>query len=220
MWKKLFYDASKRFANDVSRAYAKEKKKQIIQNKEQKLIENYKRQIISEFQRDYKKQQDVKQTDERLEYLIAVNNMCNYALIVLEAPFESSGIINLMQDELEGLRLKTLDVLHMDDFKHAYFTQLISKTVDPFTTLSNVMFGNGQDLDGVIGILLSVKDSDQQNVEDLNRLLNETKNLVSQIKIHIRNVFEESKRSQVVSYSAYGETGEVDFGRFTINDLV
>lgn len=123
---------------------------------------------------------------------------------------------------MHELKLKSLDIMDMDDFEREYFSQMINNTVAPFTTLSTIMFGGDDEEDSreVITIIIpSFIEEDNQNLECLFELLNNTIELVHNIKNQIREVFIESKKGQIVSYYAYGETGEVDFGSYTINNL-
>jgi hypothetical protein len=218
MWKKLLYGASKQFADDASRIYAKEKKKKMIESKKQTMNGSYKKQIIAEYQQDFKKQKEVKEIDVRLEYLIATNKFCNDSLTILQAPFDCIQLISQLQGKDEEMRLKNLDILHMVDFSsNEYFTNLINNTVDPYLTLSKMMFGEWNGDSGITGKILS---NPNPNSDALTQLLNGTMDLIYKIKNVIREVFEENKKPQIVRYSAYGETGEVDFGKYTIQDLV
>jgi hypothetical protein len=44
-------------------------------------------------------------------------------------------------------------------------------------------------------------------------------NFINDTKNKIREMFEETKKEQVVEYFAYGEVGMVDFGKYTADDL-
>lgn len=221
MWKKLFYNASKMVANDVSREYAKDKKKQLLQNKEQGLAEQERRQIIAEYQQDYERQQEVKEIDERLAYLIDTNGMCNNCLFLLERPFERLDIVDAIINNIENLRPRTLELLDSAEFENDYYQQIIMSTVTPFLNVSNLMFGDSDDEDsnGILGFFALYGESESDDIETLENLLISSIEFITDAKNQIREVFEETKKVQVVQYVAYDITGEVDFGIYTVDDL-
>lgn len=56
----------------------------MLQGKEQRLAEKERLQIFAEYQKDYERQLEVKEIDDRLEYLIAINNFCKQVLKALK----------------------------------------------------------------------------------------------------------------------------------------
>lgn len=221
MWKKLFYGASKKVANDVSRAYGQEKKQQLLQGKEKKLVDDYRRELIDEYKLDTERQQEVKEIDDRLDYLVSSNNMCNNCILFLKNPFERIELVEVILNNLEELRPRTLSMIEEAEYENDYYQERILETVTPCVNLSNIIVGNNEeDSIGFIGIIESCDEFESEDNEEFEKVLLSTIEFVLNTKNQIREVFEETKKVQIVQYFAYGETGEVDFGIYTIDDLL
>ena len=83
-----------------------------------------------------------------------------------------------------------------------------------------MIFGDEEkDSNGFMGFLALFMEPEIENTEELIEVLNNSTNFIQDVKERIRQIFEETKRGQVVKYLVYDITDEVDFGEYTIDDL-
>lgn len=220
MWKKLFYGASKKVADDVSRAVGNDMRRTMKQNKEQHLADQYRKDTIAEHEKDVEFQQDLKVSNERLQFLVESNNVANKALKFLTSPFDQVSIVDEIIRDLEELSPTASQFLEEMPFQPEYTQQIILNTITPLVNINKIMFGSDEEDDnGIFGYFSLIVENGNQDMESLEELLSEAITLIFGLKENILETFQEIKGSQVVKYFAYGTEDEIDFGIYTIDDL-
>jgi hypothetical protein len=211
MWKKLFNGALKHVSKDEN----------IIDEKNNRNADIYRKEIINEFEQDFERQQQIKEVDEHLDYLIKTNNLCNYCLTLLEDPKGNSYIMDFIIDEVEFLQPKAIELLESGEFMSEEYQQIMIGIVSPFLDVSKIMMGDKEEenSNGVLGFYISFLNSEDENYELWDELRLNTSDFLYETKRRIRENFIENKSFQVTTYNAYGINGEVDFGYYTLDDL-
>ena len=219
MWKGLI---SRVFAREVSKMLEPDRniEKQLSITEVKKMAEDYRKLLINEYNIDYEKQQEVAANDVELEYLISINKICNDCILLLNDPFERVSFIDIIAEQINELAPKTLKFMDNLELENDFFQQRMLDLVAPYLDLTKVLFNNEEDLKGIVGYLILHLDSGSEVVESLEVVLNDFINIMMEIKLKIKEAFIEIKQFQIVSYSAVGEVGEIDFGKYTVEYLI
>jgi hypothetical protein len=222
MWKKLFYGASKQVANDVSRAVGKEMKKKMVTEKEHRLALQYRADTISEHQNDPEFQETLREINEKLLFLINTNDVCNRCIEFLSSPVENLSVIDLVITDLEPLKEQVIEWMEFIELENEYYQRKTANTVQPLVSLNSLMFGNGEEDElGVFGLYIAYLEAENLEVQDIyEEIFPQALKVINDLKENIQLAFIEEKAPQIISYYAYGVSDEIDFGNYTVGDLV
>ncbi len=109
------------------------------------------------------------------------------------------------------------------ELENDYYQRKTSNTVQPLVTLSSLMFGNGEEEDniGVFGLYAAYMEAEYlQNEDVIEGIFAQTIIIINDLKESIFNAFIEEKSPQVISYYAHGVSDKIDFGTYTVDDLI
>ncbi|MGP4060031.1 hypothetical protein [Halobacillus sp. H74] len=225
MWKKLFYNASKNFANDVSRSYGNKMKEKMVKDRIKQSETDYRNSIVAEYQDDIEKQHEVELIDEVLEVLLSTHRLCLYAFQFVDSPFgcDQDLIFDRIHEQHAQLIIKSNNLLKIIDDELDDRQQIIIKATSIYPEIIGLIFGEEEEQSsGIIGVIAEVMDYiDDDSVHALwHATQDRTLDLLNDTIDQLKEMFLEYKKYQIVSYAFYDVTGEVDFGAYTFKDFV
>ncbi|MBS2967604.1 hypothetical protein J9317_02310 [Metabacillus sp. KIGAM252] len=119
--------------------------------------------LFAELQQDEMFQEMVRKAEERLEFLLELDKLCDKCIYLLESPFERLDMVDLIVNEIEELKPKIQVFQKSADSKFDH--KEIKNTVTPYLKLSELMIGNHKDSKGIISLINSGEDSQSKKMQ-------------------------------------------------------
>jgi len=149
----------------------------------------------------------VKEADERLEFIIATNDICNKCLAILANPEEKKYLMDSLFENIEALKPQAIRFMDSTEGENEYYRK--------------IMLGDDEieESNGVLHLIQAYINKEGLDIEAYEDISANAVQLIYDVKNQLIEVFNQAKKSQVVKYIAYGVEDEIDFGKYTVEDL-